>query len=63
METEELGLHRRTEDAGGAIRLAVLQNRLDPEAATRWLLGLSKVALERQARFADALPRRRATDP
>jgi hypothetical protein len=63
METEEMVLRRRTQDAEDAIRLAVLQQRLDPDAATRWLLGLSKVAQDRQACFADAVPRRRATDP
>lgn len=55
-------LRRRTDDSESAIRLAVLQQRLDPDAATRWLLGLSKVAKDRQARFPEGMPRRRATD-
>ncbi len=54
---------RRVEDAEVAIREAVVEQRIDPEAGTRWLLGLSKVARDRQARLGEEPPRRRAYDP
>lgn len=62
MEGQRTVPRRRTEDAGGAVRAAVLEQRLDPDAATRWLLGLSKVAQDRRARFGAEQPRRRVTD-
>jgi hypothetical protein len=57
------GPRRRVEDAEVAVREAVVEQRLDPEAGTRWLLGLSIVERDRQARLGDEPPRRRATDP
>ena len=63
MQTPEDYPRRRTEDAETAIREAVVEQRLDPEAGTRWLLGLSKVARARQARLGEEPPRRRAYDP
>lgn len=63
MQTPDELPRRRTEDAETAIREAVVAQRIDPEAGTRWLLGLSKVAKDRQARLGDEPPRRRAYDP
>jgi len=51
------------EDAESAIREAVVEQRIDPDAGTRWLLGLSKVQRDRLARLGDEPPRRRAYDP
>ena len=62
MEEREVRPRRRVEDAERAIREAVAARRLDPDVATRWMLGLSKAAQERRARCPGLRPSRRATD-